>query len=174
MPDEDKDTLPGETPAERTPPERTPPMVATVNYVRTTSLPPEMREGFERVWVRWNWLVPTWVQQIAVNFANDRESEATARMRSSIEYRWAELELLPKYLTRDEEQRDGVLIHELAHLNQAPLQRWGEDVIKLLEGMNERALATHLRETFTRALEESTTDWSRAIHARLHPDGPTK
>jgi hypothetical protein len=149
-----------------------PPLVATISFVRTTSLPPELADSFERLWARWAWLVPTWVHRVIVRYTAE-STPAVARVHPNLEYRWAEFEILPRFIDADETERDRTLIHEILHLNLAPMQRWGETQIQHAEERGDRALAALIRETFRQAVEETVTDLTRAVHAQLHPNGPT-
>lgn len=129
----------------------------------TPSVPREVQQAMRLSLHRWLWLVPSWCHELRVVW--DTGLDCPAAMQAQDEYRYAEIIMGPTWLDEDDDERESVVRHELAHLLIAPMVAWVDYAIADMD--------EHAQETWRRALEGTVSDLTQAFGdaSRSRPTG---
>lgn len=86
----------------------------------TTGTPAEARSAIEPYLSKWLGLVPTWCHELVISWKDD-DTDGALSVVPLYDYRRAEIDVLPNFLTSPEECREQDSVHELMHVPLAPL-----------------------------------------------------
>ena len=123
-----------------------------------TGVPKELRDAATPLLHAHKRLLPSWVRLLDVRF-DDSMSDAFAAMESEQTYHRATLTFGGGWLTSDEQQREWVVIHEIAHTQLAPLERAWEAMTSALP----KKMRTVADRMFDDALEEAVSGLAYAL-----------
>jgi len=106
-------------------------------------------------------VVPAWCRAIHCHFGDSEGADATCQ--ADYDYRNATIVIGAKFFRHDEADRVETLLHELLHVQCAPMADTARDAIKsLLAGQPEGAGAA-IRATITGAAEQTVCDLTAAL-----------
>lgn len=130
-----------------------------------TGVPRSVRSEVEPHIERFAPLLPSWVERLHVNFAQDDE-EVIASVSVRHEYRTMRVTVTPLFLTLDQHMQAITLLHEFIHSSQGPMMACFEN---LMESMIEEdtPVAAWIDEEWRKAIESSTTDLEFGIARML-------
>lgn len=141
-----------------------PPVLAASRWAVAWNVNDDVQKIAEPVFDRWLWLVPTWVHSMDVQFAPNIDGKVRMRIISSPQYRQAAIDIGPGFIGDTRQGRDEAWIHELMHLNIAPIQRCFEILIDAIKPEIDKTAHRVLSETYDDALEASVVDLTNAMH----------
>ncbi len=135
--------------------------------IRWGYMPPEVRDAFRPILLRYLWLAPSWCHTLSVAYRQlDSEGNAhvEAEYASSSEYRKGWITLYSGWLDSPPPERVATVVHELLHLPIAPMKGEHGDVIDTLCPKDESPkFHQHLREQARQRLEGTVQDLTAAI-----------
>jgi hypothetical protein len=143
--------------------------VTAINYFH---FPAEARAAVSAHMDDLAWMIPPWCRRIDVSWVADTGKQSAA-VTVNYEYRFAEMEVCPLWLSQTEDVRRGAVIHELIHLHTNQLYNYAERTIKVLACEDEK-IKVHLLDELGRHCEGATQDLADVVFARLRVAGGEK
>ena len=124
----------------------------------------EVRRAAAGLVRRWSHLLPDWCALLSLDYRQDAElgTEAMGACSADTDHNCADLFLLGAWLEEDADRREWVIVHELSHVEVAPMANWTD---QLIETMTDGPAKTLLREQWKSTCERVVSDLSY-IHLR--------
>jgi len=111
------------------------------------------------------WMIPRWCEHVNVVWVDDG-SDSSASIAVHFEYRFAELEIHPTFMSCTEDERRDTCIHEFIHLHVNPLYNFADRTFKVL--IEDAKLQAHSLEELRRYCEGVTQDLTHVVFERLN------
>ncbi len=109
-------------------------------------------ESVLRPWVH---LAPGWCRTVDVRFESS-DNDAGASVRVNFKNRWAVIMVHPQWLEEDPEDRERMLVHEIAHIHLDPMRTAFHDSIESLDEALKDFAWTRFKEAWEGATEDLT------------------
>lgn len=129
---------------------------------------PDVKRTFEPLIKKHAHLIPSWCHVLHCDFATESEDGVIASITPLVEYRKAYLYIHSVYLGCDEEERERAVVHELLHLQIAPVANVAAQLIRSIV-TPESALAEWAWEEQRRAVEGAVEDLRLAFESSPTP-----
>lgn len=131
---------------------------------------PGARRALEAHIKKWSFLVPSWCHTLHLDFSTEGTEEGVIMSTNHMpEYRKAYIYAHPIFLTYDAEEQERSVVHELLHLQIAPLTEFSSTLLTKLTDPSS-TLGDWAREEHRRALEGVVEDL-RLVVARVVEKG---
>jgi len=96
-------------------------------------LPREIRQVLEPYVMRYLDLLPSWCHTLEVRLETDPEIDSDVTMAANYRYRCTKMCVLPDYLLSSELAREQTIVHEFAHVLNAPLVDYIDATVALMK-----------------------------------------
>lgn len=130
------------------------------------NIQPDHKVEIEKCLHQLEWLVPKWVQEIAVNMWNGDEAEKMLSVEASYAYRFVRLNVYTNWLNQGPEDKFRQMVHEILHIPLTTIVDYAHEALKTtLEGSPQGAVI--LNELDARH-ESATQDLAHAICEKVY------
>lgn len=128
------------------------------------AMPPDILAIVSKLCVRYEWLIPRWVQVVYVNYVGNGNGEGNeANTTTTKPYRWALVSICGRFLLNDERERRLAILHEFLHIPTAPTIDYVENTLKSV--IEEKKFQKHTLDVLSDHYEAAVQDLAERILA---------